>query len=295
MGSSKTYDPTDPAQHRGLAFRIATQWVGRYPGIPLDDLYQEAILCIVKCTSGFDPSRGFKFSTYAARSIHNRLRDFVRQETSSGMITASVGQRYHKKSKLDQFRIDCAMKPMGRVLTDHAFGSGNDRDEPGVDAVPVTPSFAFRSDTALAIHKTLDRLPEVWATILRGRFFHEMTLEEIGCELGMSRERVRQLEEKALAAMRMLLEGKRPDYMRLSEQPRRYAPRHIKKIQPRPPKTSYTMQDGSKLFLRRGYWMMSYTIAGRRIMESSGCREILGARHRLRLRLKSAAPQKIAQ
>jgi RNA polymerase sigma factor (sigma-70 family) len=144
---------------------------------PFDELASEGQFTILRAISRFDPERGFRFSTYAMHAIRRRILRFI-------------GQRHRERQ---------SVKSLGDELTP-------------VDVRRWTLAYEKHViRTTEVIERLLAQLTSRERYVLRSRFgwgreFEPRTLRDIAAELGVSRERVRQLEERALRKLRSLAE-----------------------------------------------------------------------------------------
>jgi len=217
-----------------LKLVIATAKDYRNMGVPFVDLIQEGNVGLLRAVEKFDHERGFKFSTYAiwwirqalVRAIQNQsrtirvpshlhevLRKYQRErrrlETELGRAPTLEEAAKAAKIPVDQAeRLDRISREPVSLETEIA---GTDSKKL-VDVLkdPTAGRHADELDRDRlgdALERTLDRLPArerqilVWRYGLEGETEH--TLEQIGQRLGLSRERVRQLESRALAVLRL--------------------------------------------------------------------------------------------
>ena len=156
-------------------FKLNLSIAGRFTNChhPFDELVSEGQLTLLRSISRFDPERGFRFSTYAMHAIRRRILRFIRQR-----------QRERQSAK-----------------------TWCEESSP-VDTRRWTLAYERRiSETMAIVERLLLQLPPRERYVLRSRFgwgreFEPRTLREIAAELGVSRERVRQLEERALGKLR---------------------------------------------------------------------------------------------
>ncbi len=186
---------------RNLRFvvKIAKQY--KHRGVPLLDLIAEGNMAMLKAAETFDPDKNTKFISYAVRLIRWKIWQLIARQSRVVTLPANGGAdalRVHDVS-VDGSR-DTPNGGKGGLLIDRLH------PEAATSAKEPVPNFeedrALNSLVVYNIRVALAKLPEPDATVLHLYFGldndREHTLQEIATKLGMNRERVRQLRNRAL-------------------------------------------------------------------------------------------------
>jgi len=214
-----------------LALSIAKKYLGT--GIPIDDLVQEANIGLMKAVERFDWRRGFRFSTYATWWIRQQVSRFISDKARIIRIPVHMVENINRLNRVSQqmfqemgrnptpgqlaarmnmpeekvrtvCNIDMESISMEASIGDEENSNWGDCIE---DTDLISP-FDAASNTSLpgAIREALTTLAQREAEVLRMRFGIDMdteyTLEEVGKHFGLTRERIRQIEVKALRKLR---------------------------------------------------------------------------------------------
>lgn len=212
----------------------------RHYGLPIGDLVQEGTIGLMQATARFDPERDVRFSTYAAWWIRSAMQDYVlrnwsivrtgttaaqkslffnlrrlraRIEDSSGDAFGDAGRRQIAAVlKVDlaeveamEQRLSAADQSLNAPLSEGGEENWQDflaDSRPSPEEAVMSVRDDRRRSAWLA--EALDELSPRERRIIHERRLREdgTTLEELGRELGVSKERVRQLESRALLKLR---------------------------------------------------------------------------------------------
>jgi RNA polymerase primary sigma factor len=223
-----------------FVIKIAREY--EHLGMPLLDLINEGNIGLMKAVEKFDPTKGAKLATYSALWIKQQIRRALASQGKTIRLPVHVADKIYQLSKAE-VRLRALL---GREATDEELAAeleikssrvarlrraalrpssldaplGDEKSstiaEVVADENAASPFDQLREKTeTVLIHQLVKQLPEREARIIRFRFGldrgGERTLEDVGRKFKLTRERIRQLQNLALAKLRKMLED--PDAM----------------------------------------------------------------------------------
>lgn len=220
--------------NQGLVKMLAYKYVNACVGLDFDDLCQAWNIGLMTAVERFDPDKGYRFSTYAIWWIRQAITREIMDKDNPVHIPVHVHEKLHAVKRVmadiaQKTGRSATVKEVATVLGEPeekvatyigvlSSGSTVSIDKPIGDDDSATLIDMLESDglspeeiadavqLRMAIEKALDKLPPREQAVLKMRFgFTDgkaHTLEEVGAAYGVTRERVRQIETKALRKLR---------------------------------------------------------------------------------------------
>ncbi|NOT02034.1 MAG: sigma-70 family RNA polymerase sigma factor [Phycisphaerales bacterium] len=218
-----------------LVVNIAKRFSRR--GMPLSDLIEEGNLGLIRAVEGYDADQNTRFSTYASWWIKQAIKRSLINSRQAIHIPAYMVELIARwKEARSRFVENQGRQPTLQELAEHmnvperkvqmirravkAFGSSSQSGSEDIDVslsetltdtrTPQPDEAMFSDVESHMLQGLLDEIDEREATILKMRFGLEngegMTLKDIGAKIGLTRERVRQIQDEALRKLEALLE-----------------------------------------------------------------------------------------
>ena len=220
-----------------LVISIGKRYMHR--GFPFSDIVEEGNLGLIKAVEKFNYKRGFRFSTYASWWFRQYIERAIINQGKLVRLPVHVVERLNRYlGKVEQLVQELGREPMAQevamkmktseeevldlkqlVRTTCSLDSPiNDRTDTFLRDVIEDPACLSPDETADGVRRRTElmawvkELPEKEQTVIVSRFGLDgdeaKTLEEIGREMGLTRERVRQIEMAALVRLRNTIERK---------------------------------------------------------------------------------------
>jgi RNA polymerase sigma factor for flagellar operon FliA len=233
MNAEHMAEMTNPRVEAGLPFveALARRMAATMPhSIDLGDLVQDGVIGLIDAARRFEESRGIKFETFAERRVRGAMIDALRKdawprgvrrvrrelEAAREKLRATLG---HEPSLADlAAEVGSDEQRLGKVIVrintieqTSPLSCADHLDESQLPAVmvptePERPDTAYeKTETRERVQKALDALPVRERRVISLYYYAEVTMKEIGAELGVNESRVSQLHARALRRLREAL------------------------------------------------------------------------------------------
>ena len=215
-----------------LRFVVSVAKQYQHQGLSLPDLINEGNLGLIKAAKKFDETKGFKFISYAVWWIRQCILQALAEQSrivrlplnkigalnKINKVFSKLEQEHEREPSPDEVattldlpedKVSNTLELSGRHLSvDAPFQDGEENSLLDVLQNPDSPDTDVKlmnESLSLEIERTLNTLPEKESNVIRSFYGigkKQMSLEEIGTSIGISRERTRQIKEKAIKHLR---------------------------------------------------------------------------------------------
>ncbi len=206
-------------ENAGLIWSVARRFIGR--GTEPDDLYQLGSLGFLKAVEGFDLEFGTQFSTYAVPKIAGEIRRFLRDDgvvkvsrgikeraatikTARNRLTAALG----REPTVFEISEETGFDPEEIALAESATAAVESIHQPAGDEGFTLENILTDTQSEetmlerISLRQAIDNLPERERMVIRLRYFHGLTQQQVARLLNVSQVQVSRIEKKALMLLR---------------------------------------------------------------------------------------------
>lgn len=209
-------------ENAGLIWAVARRFIGR--GAELDDLYQLGCLGFLKAVEGFDLAYGTQFSTYAVPKISGEIRRFLRDDgavkvsrsikeqaitikSTRSRLAAALG----REPTIQEISRQTGISPEDIALAETATASTEsiqrESGEEGfsLENILTDTETEERMVEKIALKQAIHALPDREKMVIKLRYFHCLTQQQVAKVMDVSQVQVSRIEKKAIINLRELM------------------------------------------------------------------------------------------
>lgn len=209
-------------ENSGLIWSVARRFVGR--GTELDDLYQLGCVGFLKAVEGFDLEYGTQFSTYAVPKISGEIRRFLRDDGAVKVSRSIKEQAATIKSTRNRLAAALGREP---TIQEISRQTGFSPEEIALAETATAATESIQRETGeegfsleniltdteseermvekIALRQAIDALPEREKMVVKLRYFHCLTQQQVAKVMEVSQVQVSRIEKKAIGKLRELM------------------------------------------------------------------------------------------
>jgi RNA polymerase sigma factor for flagellar operon FliA len=231
--ANATAGPANPRVEAGIPFveALARRMAATMPhSIDLSDLVQDGVIGLIDAAHRFDDSRGIKFETFAERRIRGAMIDALRKDAWPRGVRRVRRELEAAREKLrktlghepsladlaneigsDEKRLGKTIVRINTIESTSPFSSAENVDESQLPAVmvpaePERPDLQYERDEVKGrVRNAIATLPVREQRVIALYYYNEVTMKDIGAELGVNESRVSQLHARAIKRLREAL------------------------------------------------------------------------------------------
>ena len=197
-------------ENKGLVVKLANKYFMETPKFDFDDLVAVGNNAALRAFDAFDEDRGTaKVSTYVHKAVEHDIANFVRKNKFDLYVSPYAQKKAHEKflagdtSDLSRF---------GMPHSPHAIPisyehDDNERGLPMAETIPSgappIPDTLIKAEQTTILMEEVDSLPKRERAVIMARFFDNAKLKDIASDYGLSKQRVEQIQKKALSRLRI--------------------------------------------------------------------------------------------
>lgn len=200
-------------ENRGLVVKLANKYFMETSKFDFSDLIAVGNNATLRALNTFNEERGTaKVSTYVHKVVENDIANFVRKNKFDLYVSPYAQQKAYKAFLAGEVNTD--LSKFGMFNSPHAislscdhFNSSGSRTVPISETIPSgappIPNTLIKKEQTTILMEEVDSLPSRERAVIMARFFDNAKLKDIASSYGISKQRVEQIQKKALSRLRI--------------------------------------------------------------------------------------------
>ena len=199
-------------ENKGLVVKLANKYFMETPKFDFDDLVAVGNNAALRAFDAFDENRGTaKVSTYVHKAVEHDIANFVRKNKFDLYVSPYAQNKAHQKFLAgdtgDLSRFGMPNSPHAVSISDDCQNSAGSRTIPLAETIPSgappIPNTLIKAEQTTILMEEVDSLPKRERAVILARFFDNAKLKDIASDYGISKQRVEQIQKKALSRLRI--------------------------------------------------------------------------------------------
>ena len=197
--------------NKGLVIKLANKYFMETPKFDFDDLVAVGNNAALRAFDAFDEDRGTaKVSTYVHKAVEHDIANFVRKNKFDLYVSPYAQKKAHDAFLAGDVNAD--LSKFGMPNSPHAIplayeSDGDERGVPMAETIPSgappIPSTLIKAEQTTILMEEVDSLPKRERAVIMARFFDNAKLKDIASIYGITKQRVEQIQKKALSRLRI--------------------------------------------------------------------------------------------
>ena len=198
-------------ENKGLVIKLANKYFMETPKFYFEDLVAVGNNAALRALDTFDENRGVcKVSTYVHKAVEHDIANFVRKNKFDLYVPPYAQKKAHDKflrgeASADLSRFGMPHSPHAIPISyEHNDGErGLPMSETIPSGAPPIPTTLIKEEQTTILMEEVDGLPKRERAVIMARFFDNTKLKDIASSYGISKQRVEQIQKKALSRLRI--------------------------------------------------------------------------------------------
>lgn len=198
-------------ENKGLVIKLANKYFMNTQKFDFDDLVAVGNTAALRALDAFDEKRGLcKVSTYVHKAVEHDIANFVRKNKFDLYVPPCAQKKAHDAflaGKDSPFRFGMPHSPHAVPLSSDYQNSSGSRTVPMAETIPSgappIPESLIKKEQTTILMEEVDTLPIRERAVIMSRFFDNTKLKDVASSYGITKQRVEQIQKKALSRLRV--------------------------------------------------------------------------------------------
>jgi len=193
------------SENIGFVKQVASKYCFDTPKFSFDDLVQIGNQAAIRALDSYDSKKGVKPLTYVGNAIDRDICEFVRSNKYDVYVSNHAQRKAHKIANETGKTKDFNDLVAVRLDWDNPQGEGGGFAEVLPSGAPPPEQQMMVEEQSNILLEEINKLPPIQQKVIKGKYFDNISFVTLGAELGFSKQRAKQIEQKAFETLRTRL------------------------------------------------------------------------------------------